>query len=74
MTGSSSTEQGRSPESRRKLATWLVGGFGAVLFLAGVVVSIVTGTPFSWAAFLYIGGIVFLLFAAFVWIRLAPES
>jgi len=74
MTGPERAEQRPKPKSRRHLATWLVGGFGLVLFIAGVVVSFITGTPFSWAAFLLIGGIVVLLFAGFVWIRLADES
>jgi hypothetical protein len=71
MTGPDSFEQGRSAKSRRHMATWLIGGFGAILLVAGVVVSFITGTPFSWAAFFLIGGVVLVLFAAFVWIRLA---
>jgi len=64
-------EQHRSPQSRRKMATLLIAGFGAILLIAGVIVSFITGTPFSWAAILWIGAVVTFLFAAFVWIRLA---
>jgi hypothetical protein len=71
MTGPDRAEPSQSPQARRKMATWLIAGFGGVLFLAGVVVSIITGTPFSWAAFLLIGGVILVLFGAFVWIRLA---
>ena len=42
-----------------------------LLILAGVVVSFLTGTAFQWAAVLFAGGIIGLLFAGFVWIRLA---
>ncbi len=42
--------------------------------LAGIVVSFLTGTPFSWGGFLIIGGVIIFLFAGFVWIRLAEES
>jgi len=71
MSSPDSVEQPRTPRSNRKMATWLIAGFGGILLLAGVVVSFITGTPFSWAAFLLIGGVVLFLFAAFVWIRLA---
>jgi len=71
MTGPDRTASSQSPQSRRKTAAWLIAGFGAILLIAGVVVSLITGTPFSWAAFLLIGGVILFLFAAFVWIRLA---
>jgi hypothetical protein len=57
--------------SRRRMATWLCVGFGVLLIVAFVIVSLITGSPFSWAGLLLIGGIVFFLFAGFVWIRLA---
>ena len=59
------------PTSRRRLATWLCVGFGLLLLVVGVIVSFLVGTPFSWAGFLIIGGIICFLFAAFVWVRLA---
>jgi len=71
MTSPERAEQGPSRQSRRRMATWLIAGFGLILLLAGVVVSFITGTPFSWAGFLLIGGVILFLFAAFVWIRLA---
>jgi hypothetical protein len=71
MTSSDQSDQSDSPQARRKMAFWLIAGFGGILLLAGVVVSLITGTPFSWAGFLLIGGVVLFLFAAFVWIRLA---
>ena len=74
MTGPDRAEQRPSAKSRRHLATWLIAGFAAIFLLAGVVVSFLTGTPFSWGAFLLIGGIILFLFAGFVWIRLADES
>ena len=67
-TGAGSTPK---PTSRRRLATWLCIGFGLLLLVGGVIVSFLVGTPFSWAGFLIVGGIIFFLFAAFVWIRLA---
>lgn len=71
MTGPDHSEQRSSRTSRRHLATWLIVGFGVLLIIAGVVVSFLTGTPFQWAAVLFVGGIIGLLFAGFVWIRLA---
>jgi len=58
MTSPERAEQGPSRQSRRRMATWLIAGFGLILLLAGVVVSFITGTPFSWAGFLLIGGVI----------------
>ena len=67
-TGAGSTPR---PTSRRRLATWLCVGFGVLLLVAGVIISFLVGSPFSWAGFLIVGGIILFLFAGFVWIRLA---
>jgi multisubunit Na+/H+ antiporter MnhG subunit len=66
-TGAGSTP----PASRRRLATWLCVGFGVLLLVAGVIISFLVGSPFSWAGFLIVGGIILFLFAGFVWIRLS---
>ena len=71
MTGPDHSEERSRRTSRRQLATWLTVGFGVLLILVGVVVSFLTGTPFQWAAVFFVGGIIGLLFAGFVWIRLA---
>ena len=71
VTASSGAGSTPQPTSRRRLATWLCVGFGLLLLVVGVIVSFLIGTPFSWAGFLIIGGIILFLFAAFVWIRLA---
>jgi len=71
MTGANRSEQPASPGSRRRLAVWLIVGFGLIFLLAGVIVSLVTGTAFSWGAIFLIGGVILFLFAGFVWIRLA---
>ena len=64
---------GQSPRTNpnRRLMTWLCVGFGVLFITAAVIVSLLTGTAFQWAAVLFIGGIIGFLFAAFVWIRLA---
>lgn len=64
---------GQTPRatSRRRAMTWLCVGFGVLFIVAAVIVSLITGTPFQWAAVLFIGGIIGFLFAGFVWIRLA---
>ena len=67
-TGAGSTPK---PTSPRRLAAWLCIRFGLLPLVGGVIVSFLVGTPFSWAGFLIVGGIIFFLFAAFVWIRLA---
>jgi hypothetical protein len=71
MTAASGPGSTPRPASRRRLAIWLCVGFGLLLLVAGVIVSILLGSPFSWAGFLIVGGIILFLFAGFVWIRLA---
>src|SRR6478752_184596 len=58
------------PVSRRRLAPWICVGFGLLLLVAGVIVRFWSDHPSS-AGFLIIGGIILLLFAGLVWIRLA---
>ena len=73
MAGPTGSEQAPSATSRRRLAVWLCVGFGVAMLLAGVIVSLVTGTLFQWGPMLLILSITGFLFGGFVYIRLAAE-
>jgi hypothetical protein len=70
MAGSTSSEPAR-PASRRRVATLICVAFGAVLLVAALIIGLWTDASIQWAAFLAIFGVIGLLFAGFVWIRLA---
>ena len=70
MTGSTSSEPAR-PASRRRTATLILGAVGAIFLAAALIIGLWTDAGIEWAAFLAIFGVIGVLFAGFVWIRLA---
>lgn len=71
MTGPTSSGQPARPASRRRAATLACVAFGGVLLLAALIIGLWTDAGVEWAAFLAIFGVIGLLFAGFVWVRLA---
>ena len=69
MTGSTSSEPTR-PASRRRMATLILGAFGVIFLAAALIIGLWTDAGIEWAAFLAIFGVIGVLFAGFVWIRL----
>ncbi len=67
----SQRQPGSVPRSRRAIATWSVGGFGVLLLLTGLVLTLFTDTPIQWDVLLFVVGFMSLLYAAFVWVRLS---
>ena len=70
MAGSTNSESAR-PASRRRMATVVFGALGVVLLAAALIIGFFTDASIQWAAFLAIFGVIGLLIAGYVWIRLA---
>ena len=70
MTGSTSSEPAR-PASRRRTATLILGAVGGIFLAAALIIGLWTDAGIEWAAFLAIFGVIGVLFAGFVWIRMA---
>jgi len=71
MTDSPQQQPGSIPRSRRAIATWSLVGFGVLLLLTGLLLSLFTDTPIQWRVLLFVIGFMGLLYAAFVWVRLS---
>ena len=69
MTGSTSSEPAR-PASRRRMITLILGAVGVIFLAAALIIGLWTDAAIEWAAFLAIFGVIGVLFAGFVWIRL----
>lgn len=70
MSGPTSSEPAR-PASRRRVLTLVVVAFGVVFLAAALIIALWTDASIEWAAFLGIFGVIGLLFAGFVWVRLS---
>ena len=70
MAGSMSSEPAR-PASRRRTVTLILGAIGVIFLAAALIIGLWTDASIEWAAFLAIFGVIGVLFAGFVWIRLA---
>lgn len=70
MAGSTSSEPAR-PASRRRMGTLILGAVGVILLAAALIIGLATDAPIEWAVFLAIFGVIGVLFAGYVWIRLA---
>ena len=70
MTGSTSSEPAR-PASRRRMVTLILGAIGVIFLAAALIIGLWTDAGIEWAAFLAIFGVIGVLFAGFVWIRMA---
>ena len=70
MTGSTSSEPAR-PASRRRMVTLILGAIGVIFLAAALIIGLWTDAAIEWAAFLAIFGVIGVLFAGFVWIRMA---
>ncbi len=70
MADSTSSEPAR-PASRRRMATVICAAFGVILLAAALIIGLWTDASIEWAAFLAIFGVIGVLFAGFVWIRLS---
>jgi hypothetical protein len=66
-----SESQPRSRRSRRAIATWSLAGFGVLLLLTGLALSLFTGTPLQWEILIFVVGFMGLFYAAFLWLRLS---
>ena len=53
------------------MATLILGAFGVIFLAAALIISLWTDAGIEWAAFLAIFGVIGVLFAGFVWIRMA---
>ena len=70
MAGPTNPEPAR-PASRRRVMTLICAAFGVILLVAALIIGLWTDAAVEWAAFLAIFGVIGVLFAGFVWIRLA---
>ena len=70
MTSSPSSQPAR-PASRRRVVTLVFAAFGLILLVAALIIGLWTDAGIEWAAFLAIFGVIGVLFAGFVWIRLS---
>ena len=70
MAGSMSSEPAR-PASRRRTVTLILGAIGVIFLAAALIIGLWTDAAVEWAVFLAIFGVIGVLFAGFVWIRLA---
>ena len=70
MAGSTSSEPAR-PASRRRMAALVCGAFGAIFLAAALIIGLWTDAAIEWAAFLAIFGVIGVLFAGFVWVRMS---
>lgn len=70
MAGSTSSEPAR-PASRRRMSTLILGAVGVIFLAAALIIGLWTDAGIEWAAFLAIFGVIGVLFAGFVWIRMA---
>lgn len=70
MAGPTSSEPTR-PASRRRVTTLIFAAFGVIFLAAALIIGLWTDAAIQWAAFLAIFGVIGVLFAGYVWIRLA---
>ena len=70
MAGSTSSEPAL-PASRRRMVTLILGAIGVIFLAAALIIGLWTDAAIEWAAFLAIFGVIGVLFAGFVWIRMA---
>ena len=53
------------------MATVICAAFGVIFLAAALIIGLWTDASIEWAAFLAIFGVIGVLFAGFVWIRLS---
>jgi hypothetical protein len=53
------------------MAALVCGAFGAIFLAAALIIGLWTDAAIEWAAFLAIFGVIGVLFAGFVWVRMS---